>query len=53
VLSHLEKAIASLAEDEKNHLQNIGFLEQKIGTINKEVEEQELKKKRIYNITEK
>ncbi|ORX84762.1 hypothetical protein BCR32DRAFT_291131 [Anaeromyces robustus] len=53
VLAHLEKAIASLAEDEKNHLQNIGFLESKIGTINKELEEQEQKKKRIYNITEK
>ncbi|ORX54759.1 hypothetical protein BCR36DRAFT_581646 [Piromyces finnis] len=53
VLSHLENAITSLADDEKNHLQNIGFLEQKINTINKEVEEQEQKKKRIFNINEK
>jgi UDP-glucose:O-linked fucose beta-1,3-glucosyltransferase len=53
VLAHLEKVIASLAEDEKNNLQNIGFLESKIGNLNKELEEQEQKKKRIYNLTEK
>ncbi|KAG4093015.1 hypothetical protein H8356DRAFT_949730 [Neocallimastix lanati (nom. inval.)] len=53
VLAHLENVISSLAEDEKNHLQNIGFLETKIGTINKELEEQEQKKERINNITDK
>jgi len=53
VLAHLEKVISSLAEDEKNHLQNIGFLESKIGTITKELDEQEQKKKRIFKITEK